>query len=224
MTERRARDASVWSETWGLEWDGKLVALLNPPLVNVSEVNANIGVYALTRPGGSTAKLERLAWQVYKPFLPVGATGSEPAAAQSDPVDAADLAEEFDASLAILTDPNGTALGADGLRVVIDGRYSVEILNPELHGLLLHNLPAGAHWLELRRDGRSRQIEVALAGGKVTTVRCRQNRFAFLAGLNLRVEEQALTPESWATASAGLRFEEVFLAEDRKVLEPATGR
>lgn len=219
MTERRARDASVWSETWGLEWAGELVALINPPPVSIAEVDANIGVYALTRPGGSTAKLERLAWQVYKPLLPVGATGSEPAAAPSSEGEAADLAEDLDASLAVLTEPDGTALGAGGLRVAIDGRYSVEILNPELHGLLLHNLPAGAHWLELRHDGRSRQIQVDLAGGMVTTVRYRQNRFAFLAGLDLRVEKETLTPEGWAAASSGLRLEELFLAEDRQILE-----
>lgn len=95
----------------------------------------------------------------------------------------------------------------------------MEILNSELHRLLLRNLPAGAHWLEVHCDGRRRQIQIALAGGKVTMGCFRRNRWAFLTGLSLSVERQTLAPEGWAAASAGLRLEEFFLADDRKALE-----
>jgi hypothetical protein len=176
----------------------------------------NLVAYALTRQGGLTPKEERLAWMPARPVVALPAGRDQP----PDPaVEGASLTSALDASLAVVLAPLGQALGEGGMEVLVDGRYSVQVLDARLHGMLLHNLPAGRHWLEVRYEGRSRQVDLDLTGGKVQTVLFAVSRLAFLTRLRLAAQEEQIGLEQWLRAFPELRLEEIFLAEDREVLE-----
>jgi hypothetical protein len=177
-------------------------------------MGANLVVYALTRGGGLTPKEARPVWMPGRPVA------SLPTGREQDPsVEGASLAAALDASLAVVQAPLGQALGEGGMELLLDGRYSVQVLNPGLHGVLLHNLPAGRHWIEVRYGGKARQVELDLTGGKVQTVTFAVSRLAFLTRLRLAAQEGQIGLEQWLRAFPDLKTEEMFLTEDKGVLE-----
>jgi hypothetical protein len=103
----------------------------------------------------------------------------------------------------------------------LDGRYALEMLKRDYNGLLLHNLPAGDHWIELRYGGQKKQLEFSLKGGKVLTLNFALNRFAFLTQLSLGQREEQVALGQWIDAFSDLGIEEIYLAEDREWLEQA---
>jgi len=80
-------------------------------------------------------------------------------------------------------------------------------------------MPPGRHWLELRHGGSTRQVEIDLPGGRVTTVTFGLNRFAFVEQLRLEVEDRRVPLAQWQAAFSDLELEEVFLGEDRALVE-----
>ena len=218
---------------WGVEFKGQLVAVLSDlnlhgqwrentdptqPSDYSTSLNlmaaTNIVAYALTHQGGLTPLLPPPAWEKLKPPTSLAERPLVGAVAEEEEVQ-----ESLDASLALVQTPLGRELEAGGVQVIVDGKYSVELLKGGLHGLVLHNLPAGAHWLELRYGDKSKQIDVSLKGGQVRTLTFGLNRFGFLTQLRLSQQEELMGLEAWRTNFGDLQIEEVYLGEDREKLE-----
>jgi len=217
---------------WGVELEGDLVAVLSDLGLNQrwmlssdsdeddSSVyglmaGTNIAVYALIREGGLAPKEERPVWMVKRPEAKETILDEE----SGEPAIAEELLVDLDASLAIVQAPLGSEIERNGLAVRLDGRYSLELLKTGLHGLMLHNLPAGEHWLEIRYGGKSKQLEMDLQGGKVLTVTFGLNRFAFLSQLHMSQQEIQVGVEQWLDDFSDLQIEEIYLGEDRRLLE-----
>lgn len=218
---------------WGLELEGEVVAVLSDlglhdkwilkidpeePSDDFVTYNlmasTNVVVYALTRSGGNTPQLPPPAWEQVKPQAPLAERPGGEVGGESD-----ELLDGLDASLALVQTPLGQVLAEGGVQVIVDGKYSLELLKGGLHGFILHNLPPGAHWLELRYAGKRKQLDVELKGGQVRTLTFGLNRLGFLTQLRLSQQEELMGEEAWRTNFGDLQIEEVFLGEDREKLE-----
>ena len=224
---------------WGIEVDGDLVVVLSDlglhqnwrasfntdadgtePVSYSLMAGTNIIVYALTRDRGIAPKIPPPAWmQDQKPevALQEPQQGGRRAVYDYD-TESAELLGDLEASLALVQAPIGTEI-ADDLSVRLDGRYSLELFKRGYQGLLLHNLPAGRHWVELGYKGQIQQLQVDLQGGRVTTLTFALNRFAFIAQLRMQEQEEKVHLQRWSEAFGELELEEVYLAEDRDWLE-----
>ena len=215
---------------WGVELAGEVVAVLSDlgleenwlasfyteeentrPTTYALMAGTNILVYALTRKNGMTPQLPPPAWM----------PGQRPVVAPQEAELASDdelSFDDLDAWLALVLAPIGSEITGD-LTVRLDGRYSLELLKRGYQGLLFHNLPAGAHWVELSYGGQTQQLEVELKGGEVTTLTFALNRFAFVVRLRVQEQEGRADWQHWSAAFADLEVEEIFLAADRDWLE-----
>ena len=222
---------------WGVEYKGHLVAVLSDlglhqnwlasfaadsdgiePVTYSLMAGTNVIVYGLTRDDGMTPKLPPPAWM----------QGQKPEAALQEPdwergtvsydTDNEELFDDLDASLALIQAPIGSEV-LDDLTVRLDGRYTLETFKRGYQGLLFHNLPAGAHWIEIRYGGQTQQLEVDLKGGRVTTLTFALNRFAFVAQLRMQEQNERVGMRRFSDAFSDLEFEEIYLAEDREWLE-----
>ena len=222
---------------WGVEYKGHLVAVLSDlglhqnwlasfaadsdgiePVTYSLMAGTNVIVYGLTRDDGMTPKLPPPAWM----------QGQKPEAALQEPdwergtvsydTDTEELFDDLDASLALIQAPIGSEV-LDDLTVRLDGRYTLETFKRGYQGLLFHNLPAGAHWIEIRYGGQTQQLEVDLKGGRVTTLTFALNRFAFVAQLRMQEQDGRVGMRRFFEAFSDLEFEEIYLAEDREWLE-----
>ncbi len=205
-----------WARSYDVTDNGQGAAPNEPVLM----AGVNVLAYALTARGGLTPKEDRPAWMPGRPVAslpPSGSPGRDLAARTER------LAGALDASLAVVMAPLGQPAGPGGIQVILDGRYRLESLNPALNGLLLHNVPTGRHALEVRYDGSSRQVEVELEGGKVQTVTFALSRLGFVTRLRLQPQAEQVALEAWLRAFPDLRVDEVFLVDDRNVLDGASG-
>ena len=224
---------------WGVEWEGQLVAVLSDlgmhtqwrvnddpnqgdanavPVVQYLQAGTNIVVYALTRAGGLAPKLDQPVWVKQRPQAPAAPLASDLFFDGGEGGLDADLLSDLDASLALVHSPLGDEIGG-GIKVSINGGYSVDLLRGGMHGLLFHNLPAGDHWIEVEYRGKSRQLEISLEGGKVSTVTFGLNRYAFVSQLRMKAQEETVGLGAWRLGFADLDLEEVFLHGDREILE-----
>ena len=221
---------------WGVELDGELVAVISdlwlgnywqasfntedeetPPATYALMAGTNILVYALTRKSGITPQLPPPAWMPEQ--RPVAMVQEAPLAITTAAADEL-LFDDLDAWLALVVAPIGNEITED-IAVRLDGRYSLELLKRGYQGLLFHNLPAGAHWVELSYGGQTQQVEVDLRGGQVTTLTFALNRFAFVVRLRVQEQEERADWQRWSAAFADLEVEEIYLAADREWLEGA---
>ena len=234
--EAEQRDIPAPLGMWGVELDGDLVAIISDmdffPAwrgdvegADGQEVDAlpaltaatNIVVHALSRKEGLTPKAERPAWAHSRPDF----QGLEVESFRPLEWDDADLGDDLDASLALVQSPLGNPIERGGIRLRLDGRYSLELLRGGLNGVLLHNLPAGIHWIDLEYGGKHQQVEVDLQGGRVLTLTFGLNRLAFMTQLRLKAQEDQVGLVEWLATFSDLQIEEIFLDEDRTVLEEA---
>ena len=196
-----------------------------PPIDHLGALQSatNIVVYALTRPGSLTASFAKPVWSTERPdWLPgqyADTDASEPHRAEYE---ADEIFSELDAYMALLHSPLGQLTADAELTVRIDGAYSLSLLKGGFHGLMLHNLPPGEHWIELTYGGKSKQLEFNLIGGQVTTATFSLNRFAFLTQLRLRLMREVVGPPQWWESFDDLEMEEVYLGSDSEVLNAAT--
>ncbi len=196
-------------------WFGSLsedddVAIDSSPALHTG---INLLVHALTRNGTVAHRRALPAWTNKRPTAvsavpTVDATLAE-ASEQVDP----GLYDALDASLAIICAPLGTALGAGGVTVRLDGRHRIDVLRASRHGLLLQNLATGEHWLELDYGGEVEGIAVNLQGGSVTTVTFAVSRLAMIRSLRLEVQQSQVAAGRWKAIFPDLDLEEAFLEE-----------
>ena len=176
----------------------------------------NLIVHAVTRTGTIASRRDQPAWFRNRPrvaadgVMPVGDPADLAAAASVDPA----LYDALDGSVAVLRSPLGESFGRGGLTVRIDGRYRIDLLRPGLQGVLVHNLPAGPHWVEIEYRGASEGVDLRLRGGRVATVTFGVSRLAMLSSVRLHVQSDQVDPEAWRLSFSDLLLEEVFLQED----------
>lgn len=176
----------------------------------------NLIVHAVTRTGTIASRRDQPAWFRNRPrvaadgVMPVGDPADLAAAAAVDPA----LYDALDGSVAVLRSPLGESFGRGGLTVRIDGRYRIDLLRPGLQGVLVHNLPAGPHWVEIEYRGASEGVDLRLRGGRVATVTFGVSRLAMLSSVRLHVQSDQVHPEAWRLSFSDLLLEEVFLQED----------
>ncbi|MFC1526750.1 DUF4159 domain-containing protein [Candidatus Latescibacterota bacterium] len=226
---------------WGVEVGGGMVAVLSDldmhtawgqsydmesaqlqPVEMFLRAGTNVMAYALTRAGSIAAQRRPPAWAKSRPSAPVGSPGAAGAGSGAEQeewqgLDGPDAV--LDGSLALLRSPLATTLGRGGLHIRIDGRYSVGILDPHLHGVIIHNLPPGSRWLEITYGGKRAELEVPLGGGRVTTVTIGVSRLAFVSRIRVRQLESRLGPADWAHRFDDLKLDEVFVGDDRTLWE-----
>ncbi len=220
---------------WGLELNDELVAVFSDlelsadwselfgyapepvdrPVWPSLRAGTNIVVYALTR-SRSLAVREPPAQWVRQQQRPMVTLERETA----DPVMSAevDLLATLDASLAIARAPLGNPLDSE-LVVRLNGRRVVESSNHTAHGLLLYNLPAGPHWLEVEYDGRRRQLQVELEGGRVSMFTVAIDRIAWVRRLTVLAHDRAMRITPWREEYADLLWEESYLTREQGVPE-----
>jgi hypothetical protein len=223
---------------WGVEVEGELVALLSDlslhlqwreateeqdidaysPVVSLM-AGTNIVVYALTRGNGLTPKIDKPVWERGRPRVAVAGLEPEVGAHYEETLEDETLFEVLDASLALIQSPFGSIIEKNGVQISLDGRYSLDLFKRGVNGLVMHNVPAGRHWIELQYGGKSKQLEVDLQGGKVLTVLFGLNRLAFLTQLRLKPQEDLVGLPVWQQSFDDLVIEEVFLGEDQELLE-----
>ena len=222
---------------WGVEMDGQLVAILSDmglhqnwglsfnaeaagdePVLYSLMAGANIVAYALTRDGGRTPKLPPPAWMQKRPVAKMQTPLDEPERMVERAMVDGDIFSALDASLAIVQAPLGSAIEGE-IQLRLDGRYSLELLKTGYNGILLHNLPAGEHWIELRYGEQTQQLEFNLQGGRILTLNFALNRFAFMTQLRLGQQDEQVSLGQWNKAFSDLEIEEIYLAEDREWLE-----
>lgn len=187
----------------------------------------NLMVHALTRTGTTARRRALPAWAQQRPDAgrvsmspPMSPDSLAATTARPGQVDPG-LYDALDASVALVRAPLGTALGRGGVTVRVNGQHRVDLLRATRHGVLLHNLDPGTHWIEVEYDGEVEGMDVDLRGGSVTTVTFGVRRLAMLHRVHLEVQPVRVPLAAWATSFSDLDVEEVFLqADDALTLPP----
>ena len=201
----------------GQEGDPWWTAVL-PPDWSAPALRAgvNLIVHAVTRTGTIADQRDQPAWFVNRPR--VAAAGvmppGDPAALASPGSVDPGLYDALDGSVAVLRSPLGESFGRGGITVRVDGRHRIDLLLPGLQGVLLHNLSAGPHWIEVEHRGASEGVEVRLRGGRVATVTFGVSRLAMLSKVRMQVQADQVGPAAWRASFPDLLLEEVFLQEE----------
>jgi len=173
-----------------------------PPRLPALRAATNIVVYALTRPGGVAVQRMGPTWEKRKPDVPV-------AIREEEGVLEEDVLDGLDASLALVHSPLGKETKS-GLRLTVDGGYQLELARGGMDGVLLHNLPAGKHWIELEYAGKRQSLEVELRGGRVLTVGFKLRGLGFLTLLTLNPFVEQVWLNGWREMFPELMVEEAF--------------
>ena len=92
----------------------------------------------------------------------------------------------------------------------MDGGYQLELARGGMDGVLLHNLPAGKHWIELEYAGKRQSLEVELRGGRVLTVGFKLRGLGFLTLLTLNPFVEQVWLNGWREMFPELMVEEAF--------------
>ena len=225
---------------WGVELDGRLVAILSDIGLGARwagmyeldeeeepadsgpflQAGMNLLMYVLSREDGITPVRARPAWEITRPRVPPREEAPMEVVSRLAAEEAASLDRmaDLDGSLALLQSPLGAAVADGGLAIRLGGRYNISLLRGGINGILLRNIPAGSHWVEVEYGGQKREIDVAVEGGRVTTVSFGISRLAFVRRLRLKEHAERVSPMDWMLGFSDLEVEEMFLAEDRDSL------
>jgi len=175
-------------------------------------------VYALTNPMGISIKLPRPTWAKKRPLLNLGI----PENIVDDGIENDELNDEFslmlDGSLAIVQAPLNSTIESN-LELFINGRHRVELFKRGYSGIVIHNLQAGAHWIEIGYGGKNKQLEFDLQGGKVLTVNFVLDRFLFFNQLRVEMLDRQVEWGDWMKSFPDLRVDEIYLNGDLEWLE-----
>ena len=222
---------------WGIEFNGRLVAVLSdiklsdqwagsfdmetvnedPTMLSLMAAT-NIVAYALTNPDGISLKLPPPIWEKKRPTgasMPkINEFNEDQDFGETD----LEFSSMLDGSLAIIQAPLSSVIEKK-MEISINGRYRLEFLKSGCSGIIFHNLPSGAHWIEIVYGGERKQIEFVLQGGKVLTINFTLNRFLFLNQLRAEKLDQQIDTKDWIKSFSDLSIEEIYLTDDREWLE-----
>ncbi len=234
----RRRDATQTSQAqpslppvglYGAEFDGRLVALVSDlglhshwagglsaeeeeatvtgPFLNAA---VNIVAYALQRSDGPVVRRSPPSWLPSRPGQQASSAGRAEFADASDAWMDPEMLATLDASLAVVLSPLGSSI-SNGLRLQLDDGNAIDSTMEATNGLLLHNLSAGTHILQLWYEGKRHDLDVFLEGGKVSTVTFAMNRVIMFSRLTMKQQQELVAPEQWLTSFSDLTIEERFL-------------
>lgn len=228
---------------WGVELDGELVAVFNDSNLHgawpqrdeessegegegeseeetvgggstqlMLQVGINIVTYALTRTRGLTPTKLPPAWSNKRPVVEMEEEWTSP--------DVRDLIDDLGGALALVRAPLGERIDEEGgLRVELDGSFDLQLNRGGSQGVVVRNLVAGRHRIEIEYGGQRRQLEVGLRGDRVLTVTFGLNRLAFVKRLRLKVHREQVGLDEWRRRFSDLAIEERFFEEGNDWLE-----
>jgi hypothetical protein len=198
-----SEDSSGESGEGGAESGGEEVGEeMEPPRLPFLQAATNVVAYALTRPRGVAVRRMGPAWEKRRPEVPVVAREEEGMLEE-------ELFDGLDGSLALVHSPLGKEMKG-GLHLTVDGRYELELVQGGLDGVLLHNLAAGKHWIELEYAGKNQRMEVELKGGRVLTVGFKLRGLGFLTLLTLNPFVEQVWVNGWKEMFPDLAVEEAY--------------
>lgn len=171
----------------------------------------NVVAYALQRLEAPVVRRSQPTWVASRPEQQVTSAGGGDLEGTPERMDA-ELLTSLDASLAVVLSPLGASI-SNGLRLRFDDGNAIDSTTEATNGLLLHNLRAGTHSLELWYQGKRGDLEVMLEGGKVSTVTFALNRLMMFSRLTMRQRQELVALEQWSSSFADLLIEERFLDE-----------
>ena len=216
---------------WGVEYEGRLAAILSDLNMHQAWLGAwaadeastldlqsgpklaagvNLLVYALTRDGGKAVRRALPAWMTKRPV-------TKPTAAIDDTT-RADVEIGFDESLyddlagavGVVVAPLGSSFGPGSVRISVGG-HQVELFRDDVQGVLLNNLPAGDHWVEVTWQGKTEAVLVHIDGGQVATVTVSVQRLAMIKRIVVQVQSDVVGYADWLRTFDDLMIEEIFL-------------
>ncbi len=215
---------------YGAELDGRLVALVSDLGLHSNWVGGadaegdevttgpslmaavNIVAHALQRTDGPVVRRSPPSWMQSRPEQRTPSADREELAGAADAWMDPEMLETLDASLAVVLSPLGSSI-SNGLRLRVDDGNAIDSTMEATNGLLLHNLSAGTHSLQLWYEGKRHDLDVFLEGGKVSTVTFAMNRMIMFSRLTMKQQQELVAPEQWLTSFADLTIEERFLAQ-----------
>ncbi len=98
----------------------------------------------------------------------------------------------------------------DDLRLHLDDRNQVDVPGGGMNALLVHNLKAGVHTMELQYGGERREFEVRLVPDRVTTLTFSLKDFVVFKRLALKEREERVDSSRWLESFQDLMIEERF--------------
>lgn len=173
---------------------------MGPPRLPFLRAATNVVAYALTRPGGVAVRRMGPAWEKRRPEVPVMVREEEGMLEE-------EVFDGLNGSLALVHSPLGKEMKG-GLHLTVDGRYELELVQGGMDGVLLHNLTAGKHWIELEYAGKNQRMEIELRGGRVLTVGFKLRGLGFLTLLTLNPFVEQVWVNGWKEMFPDLVVEE----------------
>lgn len=110
--------------------------------------------------------------------------------------------------------PLGKPIGEDGLHLVVDDGWKLDVLKGGADGIVLRNLPGGRHRIELEYAGRRQRMEVELKGGRVLTVGFKLRGLGLFTLLYLSPFAEQVRIQDWDEIFPELVMEEFYFAEE----------
>lgn len=141
---------------------------------------------------------------------PEVALGKHPEDARPETPMDAQLLGLLDASLALVYTPTDKTI-RDDLRLHLDDRDQVDVAGGGTNALLVHNLRAGVHTMELQYGGERKEFEVYLVPDRVTTLTFSLRNFVVFRRLALKEREERIHSSRWLESFRDLAIEERFL-------------
>ena len=223
---------------WGVTIEGHLVAILSDLGLNGAwigsfntedevasgpflEAGINILMYALTREGGLTPVRTKPVWEIPRPRIDLEEEEIEGIShhVADEETEVLDQMAGIDGSLAVILSPMGSAIADGGLEIRLNRHYYLSFLKGGNNGFLLNNVPVGTHWITIQYGGESREIEVGIEGGRVSTVTFGISRIPFFTTLRMEEQPDRIPFIDWVSGFSDLEIQEMFLAEDRELIQ-----
>ncbi len=216
---------------WGVEYEGRLVAILSDIRLHDAWIGAmsldentamdlqagpklaagvNLIVYALTREGGTAVRRALPAWVTKRP-------NQRPTAAIDDTTRMYDdigfddsLYDNLTGTVGVVCAPLGSTFSPGSIRISVGG-HQVELFRNDIHGVLLNNLPAGEHWVEVTWQDKTETALVQIEGGQVATVTVSVQRLAMIKRIIVQAQTDVVGYDDWLNTFDDLVIDEIFL-------------
>jgi hypothetical protein len=166
----------------------------------------NIVSYVLHRTDGPVVRRELPIWEDERPDV---ALGTHPEDVRLETLMDAELLGLLDASLALVYTPTDKAI-QDDLHLHLDDGDQVDVSGGKMNALLVHNLSAGVHTMELEYGGARSEFEVRLVPDRVTTLTFSLKDFVVFKRLDLKQREERVDSSRWLESFQDLTVEERF--------------
>ncbi len=230
--EEIAQPAQPPAGLWGVELEGRLVAILSDIRLHDAWVGSmalnentaldlqsgpklaagvNLIVYALTREEGTAVRRALPAWVQKRPVdRPSAAIDDTSSRADPDAGFDESLYDHLDGAVAVVCAPLGASFGPGSVRIRVGG-HDVELFRDDLQGVILNQLPPGEHWVEIAWRGKSETALATVKGRQISTVTLSVQRLAMLHRILVEVQPDVVGYDDWLHTFDDLEVQEIFL-------------